>query len=206
MKAASVAGIVAVPDGFEVLPGASMSLSVASNAAGYGKPLGYGVAGLSAVSLVADALQQRSSAASSWSWTPPSTGSGHRDARLSNLMAVVVRFSIHDPDGAAPGRSGQGTGVEFALPPSGSPAQSDAADLLQALDDNGAASAVAAPLSPGEGSPELDRRPVQDPAQRASTAVTPVGSSTRDPTGDPSVSAADAQLEALFKTLQAYGL
>ena len=185
-----------------------MSLSVASNAAGYGKPLGYGLAGLSAVSAAADAPQQ-SSAAPSWSWTPPATGSGRRDARLSNLMAVLSQFSSLDSDTTVPGRSGQETGDGSGSASSTGPAQSDAADLLQALNDNGAAPA-SPPLDASEGgSSELDRLPVQDLAQRASTAAPPalpVGSSTSDASEDPSVSAADAQLEALFKTLQAYGL
>ena len=183
-----------------------MSLSVASNAAGYGKPLGYGLAGLSAISLVADA-SQRSSAAPSWSWTPPSTGSGHRDARLSNLMAVLSQLSSPDPDAAAPSRGGQGIGDSGSSSSTG-PAQSDAADLLQALNDNGVATSSPA-LQASEGSAsELDLLPSQDLAQ-GSTGVTPAltsGSSTQDASGDPSVSAADAQLEALFKTLQAYGL
>lgn len=182
-----------------------MSLSVANNAAGYGKPLGYGLAGSSAV---ADAPQQRSIAASSWSWTPPSTGSGRRDARFSNLIAVLSRFPSPNLDATAPGRSGQGTGNGSGSTSSSDPAQSGAGDLLQALNGNGAA-ASSAPDASVEGSSELDRLQVQDLAPRASTGVTPalsVGSSTQTATEDPSVSAADAQLEALFKTLQAYGL
>ena len=184
-----------------------MSLSVARNAAAYGPLLGYGLAGLSAASLVADAPQQRSSAAPSWSWTPPSTGSGRRDAHLSTLMAVLSQFSSSGPDGTAPGGSDQGSGNGSWS--STDPAQSDAADLLQALNDIGAAPASSALDVSQGGSSELDRLPVQDLAQRASAAVTPalsVGASTQDATGDPSISAADAQLEALFKTLQAYGL
>ena len=186
-----------------------MSLSVARNAAAYGPLLGYGLAGLSAASLVADAPQQRSSGAPSWSWTPPSTGSGRRDAHLSTLMAVLSQFSSSGPDGTAPGGSDQGSGKGSGSSSSTDPAQSDAADLLQALNNIGAAPASSALDVSQGGSSELDRLPVQDLAQRASAAATSalsVGASTQDATGDPSISAADAQLEALFKTLQAYGL
>ncbi len=175
-----------------------MSLSVASNAARYGKPIGYGPASLSAVSLVADA-PQRSSAARSWTWKPPSTGSGRRDARLSNLMAILSQLPGPDPDATAPSRGGQAFGDDPGSSSSTGPAQGDAADLLQTLNDNGAA-----PPSPvlhaSQGrSSELDPLPGVTPAL-------PVGSSTQDVSEDPSVSAVAAQLEALFKTLQAYGL
>ena len=183
-----------------------MSLSVAGNTAGYGKPLGYGLAGLSASSLAAD-TPQRSSAAPSWSWTPPSSGSGRRDARLSNLTAVLSQLSSPDPDATAPSRGGQGFGDPGSSSSTG-PAQSDAADLLQALNMGGVAPSSPV-LQASEGtSSELDRLPLQDLAW-ASTGVTPAltsGSSTQDASGDPSASTADAQLEALFKTLQAYGL
>ena len=182
-----------------------MSLSVASNAAGYGKPLGYGLVGLSAISLGGDA-PQRSSAAPSWSWTPPSTGSVSRDPRLSNLMAVLSRFTSPDPDATAPSR-GRGIGASGSSSSTG-PAQSVAVGRMQALNDSGAARSSPAP-SASEGDPsELDPRPLQDLAQ-ASTSATPAltpGPSAQDASEDPSVSKADAQLEALFKTLQAYGL
>ena len=177
-----------------------MSLSVARNAAAYGPLLGYGLAGLSAASLVADAPQQRSSAAPSWSWTPPSTGSGRRDAHLSTLMAVLSQFSSSGPDGTAPGGSDQGSGKGSGSSSSTDPAQSDAADLLQALNDIGAAPASSALDVSQGGLSELQR------ASAAATSALSVGASTQDATGDPSISAADAQLEALFKTLQAYGL
>ena len=183
-----------------------MSLSVASHAAGYGKPLGSGLAGWSGVSAGADA-PQRSSAAPSWSWTPPTTGSGRREARLSGLMAALSRLPAADPTAA--GRSGPGNRDDAGSPSNTGPARNDAADLLQALSHDGAASAAVGLLSREEASPERDRLTVQEVAQRASTIVTrahPVGPSTPDATEDPSVSAADAQLEALFKTLQAYGL
>ena len=170
-----------------------MSLSVASNAAGYGKPLGYGLAGLSLVATPIAAAPQRSSTASSWSWTPPSTGSARRVAGLSSLMAVLSQVPAADP--ATAGRTG--------------PARSDAADLLQALNAQGATPAAPALLSSKEGSPKLDRLPAQELVQTATTgslSALPADASIQDASGDPSISTAEAQLEALFKTLQAYGL
>ena len=182
-----------------------MSLSVASNAAGYGKPLGYGLAGWSTVSAGAGTPQQ-SSAAPSWSYTPTSAGAGRHDARLSDLMAVLSRLSA-DPDGTATDRSGHGTGDASGSASGPGPGRSDAADLLQALNDTGGAPAVTAQLSPERNFPEPEEQPVQDLAQRPATdAVPAVGPSTQDVSSDPSISAADAQLQALFKTLQEYGL
>ena len=54
----------------DVVPEQAMSLSVASSAAAYGKPLGYGLAGLSTAPAPGGGSPQRPGVAPSWSWTP----------------------------------------------------------------------------------------------------------------------------------------
>ena len=167
-----------------------MTLSIASNAAGYGKPLGYGLAGLMPIASDTGVVQ-RSGAVASWTYAPSSAGAGRRDAGLSSLMAVLSRFSpVPDTTDGAGDTSG-------SLSDDG-PARSHAADLLQALNDIGRqSSSVPHP------------QPVQVLAQRPATDIMPAlqpGLPAQAAAADPSISTAEAQLQALFKTLQAYGL
>lgn len=181
-----------------------MTLSIASSAAGHGKPFGYGPAGLTTYASLAGGAK-RSGAAAIWSSTPPSAEAGRRDGRLSGLLAVLSRFTA---DATATDRASR-LGDDASGSTSGSTARSDAADLLQALNDAGGAPALPARLSSQQSAPEQDPRAVQLIAQRPATdavSALRIGLPTQDGPLGPSISAADAQLQALFKTLQAYGL
>ncbi len=107
-------------------------------------------------------------------------------------MAVLSRFSP-DPGYAPMARPVLGDHCR-----DDGPARSDAADLLQALNDIGRqSSSVPHP------------QPVQVLAQRPATDIMPAlhpGLPAQAAAADPSISTAEAQLQALFKTLQAYGL
>ena len=174
-----------------------MSLSVFSSAASYGKPLGYGLAGLSTVAAPGADASQRPVAAPSWSWTPTSTGSGRRDARTATLMAVLSHF----PAPSADNPSGSSSG--FGAPRDGT------TSLPTSLDDRGATTTTAV-ASPGDSSQEIEWSQGQDLSQDAPSDVSIVTSS--DTSGqfqsvaDSATMAAEVKLAALFKTLQAYGL
>ena len=169
-----------------------MSLSVASSAAAYGKPLGYGLAGLSTAPAPGGGSPQRPGVAPSWSWTPTSTGSGRRDA----LMAVLSQIPALDPDVVS------GSSQAFGAP-------LDAASLLVSLNDRPATSKIMAVASASESPQQIDR--LQSPNAQATpsdgTIVSPSSASSADqPSADGPAAAAEVKLEALFKTLQAYGL
>ena len=170
-----------------------MSLSVASNVASHGRSFAYGLAGMSTAAAPHAAAPQRPAVAPSWSWTPNATEPGRRNTQVAVLMGVLAQIPVPDPDD----RSG------IAIP------QEDAKDDLTSLDER-ARSTVSSIASPSETSLQIDPLQTQGISQAApsdGTAVTSGGSLNENQSAaDGSAAAAEVKLEALFKTLQAYGL
>ena len=170
-----------------------MSLSIASSAVSHGKVYGYNLAGLSTVAAAGADVPRRPGVALSWSWAPTSTGSGRRDA----LMAVLAQVPIPAPDDLS------GSSPAFGGP-------RDATSLLISLNDRRATPTAPAVASAIESPQPIDRLPSQHEAQAMPSDGTVLSSSSASsetqPSADDSAAVAEVKLEALFKTLQAYGL
>ena len=188
----------ALRGGFDLVPEHVMSLSVASSATSYGKPLRNDLAGLSTLAAPGADAPQRPSVAPSWSWTPTSTGSGQRDAQVASLMAALTQFRASDSDDLSASSSGTGAAQDGATGP------------RIALNDGSAMSTAQAASVPTDSAQQLDWLQSQGLPQAMPSngiVVPSSGPSTENQSSsDDAAAVAELKLEALFKTLQAYGL
>ena len=154
-----------------------MSLSVASSAATYGTSLRNDLAGLPTLAASGVDTARRQGTAPSWSWTPTSTGSGRRDTRVASLMAVLAQFRAPDPDQSSA---------------SSSPA--------------GAAQAAAAPFDSIQQNDPVQGQVIPQSKPSDNLVDPSTSASTENQSTDDAAAVTELKLEALFKTLQAYGL
>ena len=174
-----------------------MSLTVSSKGPAYG----LASALLSTAAPAAEApIRPRADA--SWSWAPPAVASG-RDARAAKLIATLSQFSA--PGAGAFSRTD--TGRARAETMRGT--LSSVADPSDPLPSLPSPSEDGIPASPTPVALTTDDA-TADPRAAVLALESEVPSETADPIGtgsstDPATSA-EIKLDALFKTLQAYGL
>ena len=126
-----------------------------------------------------------SETAEAWSWAPPTIRSGRRDASVSSLMALLSQMV--SPASDASSRDGSGRSAGGSLSPGADEDPSAEASLADSPEEAGVR-------------PVAATRDGVAPSTSVSIAPT-VGAASGDGSAD-----VELKLEALFRTLQAYGL